>query len=105
MNLEIAALLAQDGIVNGAIYALVALGLVIIFVVTRVIFVPFGDLAALAAFTQAALEQRHFPGTVWLLLTIAILSATSEAVRLLRVRRARAALRSVFFHFAFAALP
>ena len=38
MNLEIALLLAQDGIANGAIYVLVGLGIVLVFVVTRVIF-------------------------------------------------------------------
>jgi len=43
MTPEIALLLAQDGISTGAIYVLVALGLVLIFLVTRVIFVPFGD--------------------------------------------------------------
>src|SRR5437016_1234818 len=41
MTVEIALLLAQDGVANGAIYVLVALGIVLIFVVTRVIFVPF----------------------------------------------------------------
>ena len=40
MTPEIALLLAQDGISTGAIYVLVALGLVLIFLVTRVIFVP-----------------------------------------------------------------
>ena len=43
MTVEIALLLAQDGVANGAIYVLVALGTVLIFAVTRVIFVPFGD--------------------------------------------------------------
>ena len=43
MTPEIALLLAQDGISTGAIYVLVALGIVLIFLVTRVIFVPFGD--------------------------------------------------------------
>jgi hypothetical protein len=34
MNLDIALLLAQDGLVNGAIYALLALALVLVFSVT-----------------------------------------------------------------------
>jgi hypothetical protein len=38
----IAALLTQDGVTNGAIYALLALALVLVFTVTRVIFVAFG---------------------------------------------------------------
>jgi len=40
VDFSIAALLTQDGITNGAIYALLALALVLVFSVTRVIFVP-----------------------------------------------------------------
>ena len=58
MTPDIAAILAVDGIANGAIYVLVAIGLVLIFTVTRVIFVPFGDIAAFAALTLAALERE-----------------------------------------------
>ena len=39
MDFSIAALLTQDGITNGAIYALLALALVLVFAVTRVILV------------------------------------------------------------------
>ena len=56
MNGELALLLAQDGIATGAIYVLVALGIVLVFLVTRVIFVPFGDLVAYASLTLAQLE-------------------------------------------------
>ncbi|MDD2546786.1 MAG: hypothetical protein PHI55_10970 [Burkholderiaceae bacterium] len=37
MDLQIALMLSQDGVTNGAIYALLALALVLIFTVTRVI--------------------------------------------------------------------
>ena len=40
MDFQIAMLLGQDGITNGAIYALLALALVLVFAVTRVIFIP-----------------------------------------------------------------
>ena len=43
MDLSIAAILAQDGITSGAIYALLALALVLVFSVTRVIFIPQGN--------------------------------------------------------------
>ena len=46
MNLDIALLLTQDGITNGAIYALLALALVLVFSVTRVIFIPQGEFVA-----------------------------------------------------------
>ena len=42
LNFDIALLLAQDGLTNGAIYALLALALVLVFAVTRVIFIPAG---------------------------------------------------------------
>ncbi|TAM94477.1 MAG: branched-chain amino acid ABC transporter permease, partial [Rhizobiaceae bacterium] len=58
MNSEIAAFLTIDGVATGAIYVLIALGFVLIFAVTRVIFVPFGDIAAFTALTLAALETK-----------------------------------------------
>ena len=63
MDLDIATLLAVDGITTGAVYVLLAIGMVLIFTVTRVIFVPFGDIAAFAALTLSALESKHAPGT------------------------------------------
>src|ERR1041384_189302 len=84
MTPEIAILLAQDGVTTGAIYVLVALGTVLIFVVTRVIFVPFGDVVGYAALTLAALQLRTLPGTVWLVLTLAGIATVMEAYSLLR---------------------
>ena len=46
MNLFVFLALLQDGITTGAIYLLLAIGLLIVFSVTRVIFVPQGDLLA-----------------------------------------------------------
>ncbi len=67
MDLAILFILLQDGVVNGAIYALLALSLVLVFVVTRVIFVPQGELVAYGALTYAALDAGQLPGSVWLL--------------------------------------
>lgn len=64
MNLDIALILGIDGLATGAIYVLMALGLVLIFSVTRVIFVPFGDIAVFAAFSLAALENQRVPPTI-----------------------------------------
>src|SRR5437868_2718861 len=89
MTVEMALLLAQDGIANGAIYVLVALGIVLIFVVTRVIFVPFGDIVAYAAMTLAAIQSGQRPGTLWLVLVLAALAMTFETASLLRRRAAR----------------
>src|SRR5262249_61904857 len=84
MTWEIALLLAQDGISTGAIYVLVALGIVLVFLVTRVIFVPFGDVDGYSALTVAALQLRQMPGTVWLELTFAAIATAIEAYGLAR---------------------
>ena len=70
MDLSIAAILAQDGITTGAIYALLALALVLVFSVTRVIFIPQGEFVAYGALTLAALQTQKFPATCWLLMAM-----------------------------------
>lgn len=74
MDAEIIAMLGQDGITNGAIYALLALALVLVFAVTRVIFIPQGEFLAWGALTMAALEGGQFPATVWLLVGCGVLT-------------------------------
>ena len=61
MTWDIALILAIDGLANGAVYLLAGLGLVLIFSVTRVVFVPFGDVAAFAALSLAAFETGRMP--------------------------------------------
>jgi branched-chain amino acid transport system permease protein len=67
MDLFVFLALLQDGITTGAIYLLLAIGLLIVFSVTRVIFVPQGDLLAFGTLTVASLQSGHLPGTLWLL--------------------------------------
>ena len=78
MDLQIALLLGQDGITNGAIYALLALALVLVFAVTRVIFIPQGEYVAFGALTLAALQSGKLPGTLWLLLGMGIAVAAID---------------------------
>ncbi len=66
MDLFVFLALLQDGITTGAIYLLLAIGLLIVFSVTRVIFVPQGDLLAFGALTAATLQSGQVPGTLWL---------------------------------------
>lgn len=94
MDLNIAALLAQDGVITGAVYALLAVGIVLVFTVTRVIFVPQGDYVAYAALTMAAFQAGKLPGTVWLLLLLATLSCLMEAAQALRERRLNGIVRA-----------
>jgi branched-chain amino acid transport system permease protein len=81
MDLQIALLLGQDGVVNGAVYALLALALVLVFSVTRVIFVPQGEFVAFGALSMAALQAGHAPATVWLLAAVAAAVLVVEAWR------------------------
>jgi len=81
MNATIAALLVQDGLTNGLIYALLAVSIVIVFLVTRVLWVPAGDIVAFGALTMSLLRQGQMPGTVWLLLALGLLAVVLEAGR------------------------
>ena len=76
MDFSIALLLAQDGVTNGAIYALLALALVLVFTVTRVIFVPSGEFVTYGTLTLAALQLGKPPGTVGLLLGLAAVAGS-----------------------------
>jgi branched-chain amino acid transport system permease protein len=94
MTWDIALILSIDGLASGAIYLLAGLGLVLVFSVTRVIFVPFGDIAAFAALTLAAFEANRLPATVGLVGTLAALAVIVEvtsAVRMQAYRRIPAA--------------
>jgi branched-chain amino acid transport system permease protein len=87
LNFDIALLLAQDGVTNGAIYALLALALVLAFAVTRVIFIPQGEFVAYGALTLVAVQAGKLPGTVWLLVAAGALVSLIEIVRAVRTRR------------------
>jgi branched-chain amino acid transport system permease protein len=88
MTFEIFVLLVQDALGTGAIYVLMALGIVLVFNVTRVIFVSYGDLVAYSALTLGSFELNRMPGTVWLVLTLAALAFVVEASSLIRRDRA-----------------
>ena len=56
--------LLQDGITNGAIYALLGLALVLVFAVTRVILIPQGEFVTYGALSYAMLATGQVPGTL-----------------------------------------
>lgn len=89
MDLQIALLLGQDGVVNGAIYALLALALVLVFAVTRVIFIPQGEFVAFGALTLVSLQAGHVPATLWLLVGAGLAVAAIDSVAAWRVGGAR----------------
>ena len=75
MDLSIFLILVQDGVTSGAIYALLAVSLVLVFTVTRVIFIPQGEFVAFGALTMATLEAGEFPRTAVMLLCLGVLAA------------------------------
>jgi branched-chain amino acid transport system permease protein len=98
MDATIALILAQDGLITGAIYALLSVALVLIFTVTRVIFVPQGEFVAFAALTMAALDAGSMPGTVWLLLSLSCLALFMEALEAFRRKSAARAFRALVLY-------
>jgi len=92
MDFSIASILLLDGATNGAIYALMGLALVLVFAVTRVIFIPQGEFVAYGALTLAMLQLGRLPGTVWLLLAMAVFAALLDLVEGVRARRGAAVL-------------
>ena len=87
MDFTIASILALDGVTNGAVYALLALATVLLFAVTRVIFIPQGEFVAYGALTLAMLQTGIVPGTVWLLLIMAVAAAVADLTAGLRAGR------------------
>lgn len=87
MNVEIGFLLLQDGLMNGAIYVLMAIGIVLVFNVTRVAFISFGDLIAYSSLTLATLQVNELPGTVWLLATLSAIAIIMETTSLIRANK------------------
>src|SRR5512141_94396 len=89
MDLTIFFLLIQDGITNGAVYALLALAIVLVFAVTRVIWVPSGEFVAYGTLTLAGLQLGKPPGTIGLLVGMAALAGAMGAYACVRRGEAR----------------
>jgi branched-chain amino acid transport system permease protein len=81
MDATILLLVVKDGVVNGAVYALLAIAIVLVFSVTRVIFIPQGEFVAFGALTLAALSRGEVPGTAPLLVTLSAVSLIGEVIR------------------------
>jgi branched-chain amino acid transport system permease protein len=102
--------LVQDGITNGAIYALLGLALVLVFAVTRVILIPQGEFVTYGALTYASLSSGQVPGTARLAVAMGVVAfcldlfVSRRSLHLRRVGRALAVniiLPSVIFALTF----
>jgi branched-chain amino acid transport system permease protein len=94
LNTTIMLFLLQDGITNGAIYALLGLALVLVFAVTRVILIPQGEFVTYGALTYATLSTGQVPGTAKLAMAMGVVAfgldlfAARRSLRPRRVARA-----------------
>ncbi|AMS45491.1 branched-chain amino acid ABC transporter permease [Aminobacter aminovorans] len=102
MTTDIAVFLFQDGIVNASVYALLALALILIFSVTRIIYVAQGDTVTYAALTFTSLQQEIFPGVVYVVAVFGVMAAVYELVACVRQRMRPNAMR-IGFYLAFPA--
>ena len=70
--------LAQDGLANGAIYALLAIALIVIFSVTRIIFVALGEIVSYAAMTYVAMLEGSRLGVIAFVGVLAVAGALRQ---------------------------
>ena len=80
MDFTTVSFLAQDGLTLGAIYGMLALGMVLVYAVTRVIFVPLGEFVTFGGLTLAALQSGATPKLVYLSVTLGLAAFTLELV-------------------------
>lgn len=90
----IATFLIQDGVTSGAIYALLGLALVLVFSVTRVIFIPQGEFVAYGALTLALLDSAKVPATISLLVFFGAIAFLLDLWNMRRGTDGRTFLRS-----------
>ncbi|WP_064682282.1 branched-chain amino acid ABC transporter permease [Rhizobium bangladeshense] len=95
MDETIATFLIQDGVTNGAVYALLGLAIVLVFSVTRVIFIPQGEFVAHGALTLAMLDAGRVPGTTKLLLCFGAVGFLLDLWRMRQDARLTHLLRSI----------
>lgn len=81
MDFDIALFLVQDGLISGAVYAMVGVALVLIFTLTRVIAVFLGEFVAYGALTFIALQADAFPKVVWLILAAGLVAGAMAVHR------------------------
>jgi branched-chain amino acid transport system permease protein len=94
LNTTIMLFLVQDGITNGAIYALLGLALVLVFAVTRVILIPQGEFVTYGALTYASLSAGQVPGTARLAVAMGIVAFCLDLFAGRRALHARLVVRA-----------
>ncbi len=100
MNTTILLFLLQDGITNGAVYALLGLALVLVFAVTRVILIPQGEFITFGALTYATLSAGNIPGTAKLALAMGVVAFVFDIFTARKSLRANLVIRSALLNIA-----
>lgn len=100
MDTTILLFLLQDGVTNGAIYALLGLGLVLVFAVTRVILIPQGEFVTFGALTYATLAVGRVPGTAWLAVILGFVALAFDLFTARNNLTARSIVRSIAIYVA-----
>src|ERR1700737_678678 len=95
--------LLQDGITNGAVYALLGLALVLVFAVTRVILIPQGEFVTYGALSYAMLATGQVPGTVRLAVAMGLVAFGLDLFVARKSLRLRRGARSAALHIVFSA--
>ena len=98
MNSTILLFLLQDGITNGAIYALLGLALVLVFAVTRVILIPQGELITFGALSYATLSAGQFPGTAYLAMMMGVAAFAIDMISARQTMNTKRLMRSAALH-------
>ncbi|WP_168226256.1 branched-chain amino acid ABC transporter permease [Bradyrhizobium sp. SK17] len=101
MNTTIMLFLLQDGITNGAIYALLGLALVLVFAVTRVILIPQGEFVTYGALSYAMLATGQVPGTVRLAVAMGLVAFALDLFFARKALHAGKVIRSAALNIAF----
>jgi branched-chain amino acid transport system permease protein len=86
MNFLIFGFLIQNALTTGAIYVLISLTLVSVATVTRIIYVPIGEIMVFAPFGLSLLMNGQVPGTVWLLMMLGGLAFLQDVWQMTRTR-------------------
>lgn len=95
MDFSIYALLGQDGLVTGAIYALLAMALVLVFTVTHVPFIPIGCFVIFSALTLFDLQERRMPGLAYVIVGLGVICFALDVLQSWRTSRNGRALRRI----------
>jgi branched-chain amino acid transport system permease protein len=104
MNLLILGFLIQNSLSTGAIYVLIALTLVSVATVTRIIYVPIGEIMVFAPFGLSILMNGQVPATVWLLMMLGGVAFLQDGWRMAKTRSSQGWRKAVLLYLVMPAL-